>query len=205
MDYHLQDYLNKKLAQKRQTEEFIHHMKDWADAKERMEGEITRKIGQGFAGSQFEKRSFRLNAHAQDNFRVDRTLLRGRTAKAGGLYSAVASTRVGTVQSRRPVTGSTIYYHNRSKRPNTKGKMGTVFRKESARPLQEEYVDKASKGYYKDLNVENEEDSQSYGSSLDIKEDDDELDEENQRIMDSIDRNPDGNMLPKIVDASRRN
>lgn len=66
MDYHLQDFLNKKLAQKRQTEEFVHHMKDWADAKERMTGEITRKIGQSYAGSQYEKRAFRLNAHAKD-------------------------------------------------------------------------------------------------------------------------------------------
>ena len=45
MDYKLQDFLNKKLVQKRQTEEFVHFMKDWSDAKQRIDGEITRKLG----------------------------------------------------------------------------------------------------------------------------------------------------------------
>ena len=66
MDYKLQDFLNKKLVQKRQTEEFVHFMKDWSDAKQRVDGEITRKLGQSYAGSRFEQRAFRLNAHANE-------------------------------------------------------------------------------------------------------------------------------------------
>lgn len=58
--------------------------------------------------------------------------------------------------------------------------MGTVFRKESAQPLEQEFQSRVEKGYYRDLNVSGDEkDDESYGSSLDIKEDEDDLDEEN--------------------------
>ena len=54
------DRENKDIAEKRETEEFIHFMKDWSTAKQRFESELIRKNGQGFTGSQFEKRAFRL-------------------------------------------------------------------------------------------------------------------------------------------------
>ena len=55
------DRQNKQLAEKRETEEFIHFMKDWASAKQRFESELVRKNGQGYSGSNYEKRAFRLN------------------------------------------------------------------------------------------------------------------------------------------------
>lgn len=54
------DKQNKTLADKRETEEFIHFMKDWSSAKQRLESELIRKNGQSFSGSNFEKRAFRL-------------------------------------------------------------------------------------------------------------------------------------------------
>lgn len=51
---------HKKLADKREAEEFVHYMKDWASAKQRLESEIIRKNGQSYSGSHFEKRAFRL-------------------------------------------------------------------------------------------------------------------------------------------------
>jgi hypothetical protein len=51
---------NKELALKRETEEFVHYMKDWASAKQRIETEQIRKNGQGYSGSMYDKRAFRL-------------------------------------------------------------------------------------------------------------------------------------------------
>lgn len=53
---------NKEIAEKRETEEFVHFMKDWSSAKQRYETELIRKNGQGFSGSNFEKRAFRLTS-----------------------------------------------------------------------------------------------------------------------------------------------
>ena len=54
--------VNKEVAEKRETEEFVHFMKDWASAKQRHETELIRKNGQAYSGSSFEKRAFRLTS-----------------------------------------------------------------------------------------------------------------------------------------------
>lgn len=61
MEQYWLDEQHKALADKRETEEFVHYMKDWASAKQRLESEIIRKNGQSYSGSHFEKRAFRLN------------------------------------------------------------------------------------------------------------------------------------------------
>lgn len=68
MVFHRENAINKEIQDKRQTEEFVHHLKDWADAKERLESEITRKIGQSYAGSKYEQRAFRINVKAEDQY-----------------------------------------------------------------------------------------------------------------------------------------
>lgn len=61
------DKANRQLAEKRETEEFIHFMKDWSSAKQRYESEIIRKNGQAYSGSNFEKRAFRLTSKVTYN------------------------------------------------------------------------------------------------------------------------------------------
>ena len=82
--------------------------------------------------------------------------------------------------------------------------MGQIFRKQSARPLISEYKEKVKNGYYQDQNVSREASlEKSYESSLEIAEDDDDLDDEKEKMLEQYEKNPEKNMLPKIVDATQ--
>lgn len=72
--------------------------------------------------------------------------------------------------------------------------------------MDQEYKNRAAKGYYRDLNNSKEASiERSYESSVEIPEDDEDLDEDNEDLLKNIDRNPTGNMLPRIVDTTTAN
>jgi len=57
MESFWRDHVNKELAEKREAEEMTHHMKNWADAKSRFDGELQRKSEQRYWGSSCDKRT----------------------------------------------------------------------------------------------------------------------------------------------------
>lgn len=136
-------------------------------------------------------------------------------------YSAYQTTRPGTVGSQqRPYTGSTVYYHKKGDQGNKKGVLGQMFRKQSGVAMPAEFQRRRQKGYYRDLNVsrgsvERERSVEaSIESSVEIIEDDEELDAEDEAYLEKLEKGAvrgefrnqtaeQGNGLPNIIDTTQ--
>lgn len=213
MDQYWRSKRNKELADHRETQEWIHFMRDWANARQRYESEVTRKIGQSYTGSRYEDRAFRkLDQYEGPKLNGFETIQLRRNL-TGKKTTESKSTRPGTVGSRaRPLTGTKVFYieensfSNKNKR-DIKSAVANLnqprFRKTSAKPLKQEFESRVKHGFYKDLAEPDYQNpaQQDLESSLEIQEDDEELEDSKEELLERLEKNPEGNMLPRILDS----